>query len=135
MKKTKIRLFLSLFTVFFISTSILSSQETLIKLKVVNELANLRLKPDIGSGIVFQAPRGTVLDSKGKEGEWFLVDFGPEEGEKISCYVHESLVVVIQGPEEGEEVGREMSTGEMMNLWMLAHPHNFQETSKHSFLC
>jgi len=37
------------------------------KIKVTAEQANLREKPDIGSGIVQQIPEGTVLEADRKE--------------------------------------------------------------------
>jgi hypothetical protein len=66
-----------------------------IKVKVTAEQANLREKPDIGSGIVQQIPEGTVLDADRKEGEWFFVRYTLEDGGVIGGYIHESLVEVV----------------------------------------
>ena len=67
-----------------------------IKLKVTAEIANVRVKPFIGSNIVRQFPEGTVLEAARKEGEWFLVKMEPDETGTISGYVHESLVLALE---------------------------------------
>ncbi len=66
------------------------------KVKVTAEQANLREKPDIGSGIVQQIPEGTVLEADRKEGEWFFVRYTLEDGGVLGGYIHESLVEVIE---------------------------------------
>ncbi|HSA94563.1 MAG TPA: SH3 domain-containing protein, partial [Acidobacteriota bacterium] len=65
------------------------------KVKVTAEQANLREKPDIGSGIVQQIPEGTVLEADRKEGEWFYVRYTLEDGGVIGGWIHESLVEVV----------------------------------------
>lgn len=75
------------------------------KVKVITELANIREKPDIGSAIICQLPLNAVLEADRKEGEWYGVTFQPEQGEPISGYVHESLVLVLE--EEPVRVVRE----------------------------
>jgi len=67
------------------------------KVKVTAEQANLREKPDIGSGIVQQIPEGTVLEADRKEGEWFYVRYALEDGGVIGGWIHESLVEVVEG--------------------------------------
>ncbi len=67
-----------------------------VKLKVSAEQANIRLKPDIGAALVRQVPQGTILESDGKEGEWFLVRLVSDDGKPLAGYVHESLVVLLQ---------------------------------------
>jgi opacity protein-like surface antigen len=67
------------------------------KIKVTAEQANLREKPDIGSGIVQQIPEGTILEADKKEGEWFFVRYALEDGGIIGGYIHESLVEVVEG--------------------------------------
>jgi len=66
------------------------------KIKVTAEQANLREKPDIGSGIVQQIPEGTVLEADRKEGEWFLVRYTLEDGGVIGGWIHESLVEAVE---------------------------------------
>ena len=72
-------------------------QEGSVKLKVVSELANIRLKPDIGSVIIRQFPQESILQSREKVGEWYKVYFEVEGGEPLAGYVHESLVLVVEG--------------------------------------
>jgi hypothetical protein len=67
-----------------------------IKVKVTAEQANLREKPDIGSGILQQIPEGTVLDADRKEGEWFFVRYALEDGGIIGGWIHESLVQAVE---------------------------------------
>ncbi|UCC39541.1 MAG: SH3 domain-containing protein [Candidatus Aminicenantes bacterium] len=74
------------------------AQEKTFKLRVVTELANIRLKPDIGSEIIHQMLQGETLESTGKEGEWYIVKFKPDEGDIMYGYVHESLVMALEQP-------------------------------------
>lgn len=80
----------------FESTQSVWGQESNLKLRVVAEQANIRLDPDIASIIIRQLSRGAIMESSGKEGEWYAVEFTPKEGTTVSGYVHESLVVVIE---------------------------------------
>lgn len=81
----------------------LSAEEPASKLKVVTDQANVRLKPDIGSIIIYQIPIGTVVDSLGKEGEWYRIQFQSEEGDNVTGYVHESLVSLLESPARKRE--------------------------------
>lgn len=87
------------------------AQEVILKLKVVTEQANIRLKPDIGSIIIQQVPKGTILESSGKEGDWYRIHIETEEPESSLGYVHQSLVIEISPPrtkeKEPEEVEEE----------------------------
>ncbi len=74
-----------------------------VKLEVTAEQANIREKPDISSAILLQVPEGTVLDAERKEGEWYAVKFEREEGGFVTGFVHESLVRVVETPEEKPE--------------------------------
>lgn len=65
------------------------------RLKVVSEQANIRLKPDIASEMLWQVAQGTELEAERKEGEWYLVTVGKPDGSWIQGYVHESLVEVM----------------------------------------
>jgi hypothetical protein len=78
-------------------------QGAVFKLKVVTEMANIRLKPDIGSIIIQQVPEGTIFESTKKEGEWFSIKIMTDEGETVSGYIHESMVIVLEGPPQVEE--------------------------------
>lgn len=75
-------------------------QEAITKLRVVTEMANVRLQPDIGSVIIHQVPQGQTLLSTIKEGDWFLVKIQIEEGQEATGYVHESTVIVVERPPE-----------------------------------
>lgn len=67
-----------------------------IKLKVTAEIANIRLKPSIGSVIIRQIAQGEVLEAVRQEGEWYLVKLEPDEGGNAMGYVHESLVLPLE---------------------------------------
>ncbi len=94
-------------------------EEVLRKLKVVTEQANIRLKPSIGSIIIKQVPEGTILESTGQEGEWFLIQLTPGELERVTGYVHESMVIIIEGPpkeQEEPEIIEELEIVEEQNI-------------------
>jgi YD repeat-containing protein len=74
-----------------------------VRLKVTAELANIRLKPSIGSVIIRQIPQGDILEALGREGEWYLVKLEPDDRGNVSGYVHESLVLPL---EETDRPGR-----------------------------
>lgn len=91
---------LGLFLIFALS---MPGQEARLKLKVVTEQANIRLKPDIGSIIIHQALKGAILESTGKENEWYQVIIKTIEGESAIGYVHESLVMEVGVPPRERE--------------------------------
>lgn len=97
-KKDLSFIFFMLLLLLLKSTQSARGQEFEIKLRVVAEQANIRSEPDIASIIIRQLSHGTILDSAGKEGEWYAVKLFPKEGAPVSGYVHESLVVVIKPP-------------------------------------
>ena len=82
------------------------------KLEVATEQANIREKPDIGSTIIRQVPRGTILESTKKIGEWYLVRLKVEEDRLLLGYVHESLVLRIEPEKEEPEFIEEKKTVE-----------------------
>ena len=73
-----------------------ASQNKLIKLEVVTELANVRAEPDIGSPIIHLAKQGNTMDLLGQEGPWYHVKIIIDDEKTIQGYVHESLVRKIQ---------------------------------------
>lgn len=76
-----------------------------LKIRVIVQRANIRLKPDISSPVIAKAPIGTALESEGKEGKWFKVNLPPDEsGFVVSGYIHESIVEIV---EEIKEVPKE----------------------------
>ena len=61
--------------------------------------AQIRLKPSFESTVVEEVPLGALLQSEGKDGEWFMVMLPPDEkGFIISGYIHESQVDVAGKP-------------------------------------
>jgi len=73
-----------------------AAQNQKFRVRVVAEQANIRVKPDITSEMLFQVPEGTELEAEKKEGEWYLVLYDRSDGTKGRGYVHESLLEVIQ---------------------------------------
>nr|HUM34739.1 hypothetical protein [Candidatus Saccharicenans sp.] len=55
--------------------SALGAQDRNLRVRVVSEQANIRVKPDISSEMLFQVPEGTEFQVEKKEGEWFLILF------------------------------------------------------------
>jgi hypothetical protein len=97
MRKSILKIIVFCFTaILFLPFSIVG-QEVGMKLRVVSELANVRIKPDIGSAIIKQFPLGTILESSGKEKEWYQIRFELEGGESLTGYVHRSLVQLMEG--------------------------------------
>lgn len=92
-----------LFGISLLFLSAVYGQEATTKLKVVTEQSNIRLKPDIGSIIIKQVSQGTVLESTGKQGEWYRLKLASGEGQRATGYVHESTVIVIDRPPQKEE--------------------------------
>ena len=50
----------------------LEAQNQTLRVRVVSEQANIRVKPDISSEMLFQVPEGTEFQAEKKEGEWFF---------------------------------------------------------------
>ncbi|MCJ7681124.1 MAG: hypothetical protein MUP70_10400 [Candidatus Aminicenantes bacterium] len=98
MKKTIVAGLCLVFIFCALSLTPLFGQTSLIKLKVVGELANVRIKADIGSLIIQQFPMGSLLEAVSKEGEWFQIRVEVEGGEPLTGFVHESLVTVTGAP-------------------------------------
>ena len=92
-----------LFGISLLFLSAVYGQETTIKIKVVTEQSNIRLKPDIGSIIIKQVSQGTVLESTGKQGEWYRLKLASGEGQRATGYVHESTVILLDRPSPKEE--------------------------------
>jgi hypothetical protein len=90
--------FILFFILLFIPPERVTGQETLIKLRVVADQANIRLEPDISSIIIRQVPKGTILDATEKKEEWFAVQLTSKQGAAVSGYVHESLVIAVEPP-------------------------------------
>lgn len=89
---------LTIVCMLFLTISGLFAQDPPSKVKVVAEQANIRIEPDIGSAIIFQAPQGSQLEAIKKEGEWYEVKFITDQGNISHGYVHESLVIEVGKP-------------------------------------
>lgn len=99
--KQSVVFFVLFFILFFTPPKKASGQETLIRLKVMADQANIRLEPDISSIIIRQVPKGTILNATEKKEEWFSVQLTSKQGAVVSGYVHKSLVIAIDPlPEE-----------------------------------
>ncbi len=94
MKNTSIILFVAILALGWMVLD-LEAQEQGFRIRVVTEQANIRVRPDIGSEMIFQVPQGTELEAEKKENEWYLVSFDKADGSKGRGYVHESLVEVL----------------------------------------
>jgi hypothetical protein len=67
------------------------------KLKILVEKAAVRREPSTESPVVSIAPKGTVLDSYEKIGDWFRVIIGPDEkGFTVIGYIHSNDVQVLK---------------------------------------
>jgi len=67
-----------------------------LKLKVIAENANIRLKADIKSQVLIIAPKGAVFDVLEQTGQWYLVKYTPENSRyEISGYLYISEVEVL----------------------------------------
>ena len=67
-----------------------------VKVRVILENANIRLKPDISSMIITGVSLGAVFESDGQVEEWYKVNMPPDEkGFVVSGYIHSSEVEVI----------------------------------------
>lgn len=74
---------------------------TELKLRVIVQRANIRLKPDIGSSVIASLPLGTVLQAEGKEADWYKVNLPPDQkGFVLSGYIHQSIVEVTEETKE-----------------------------------
>ncbi|MFQ6083950.1 MAG: outer membrane beta-barrel protein [Candidatus Aminicenantia bacterium] len=73
------------------------TQAANLKVRVIVDKANVRLKPDITSTPVGKVPVGAVLESEGKIGEWYRVTLPPDEyGITVSGYINESMVEIVE---------------------------------------
>jgi len=83
------------------------AQTSSFKLRVTEEVANIRQNPDIRSPIIVQVVQNTLLYGLKREGEWYLVTWADEAGTWRKGYIHESLVTMVEGgpavPEKHEK--------------------------------
>ena len=68
-----------------------------LKIKVIVDNANIRLKPNFESQVIQQVQLGIILQSLGKLKEWYRVNLPPDEdGIIISGFIHRDFVQEIQ---------------------------------------
>jgi len=65
-----------------------------LKLEVIANNANIKLKPEIGGENIAQVNAGAILISEEKQGEWYKVSI-EIQGKVVSGFIHEMLVKVI----------------------------------------
>lgn len=76
-----------------------------IKIVVIIDEAEVRWHPDLKSIVIKTIPKGTVLESKERIGDWFKVEIPPSEMGIVSGYIHSSAVeTVVEKPEEEKPV-------------------------------
>jgi len=73
-------LFLLIISLFYF---IKPSEAAKIKLRVIVQTANDRLDLDVNGPVVEKAPMGTILESEGKEEEWFKFHLPPDDSNFI----------------------------------------------------
>jgi len=108
MRKTKKEfvLFVCLFILLILPGS---SEAEILKVRVVAEKANVRLKPDIASIVIETVSLGAVLESEKQVGVWFRVSLPPDEnGYIVKGYIHSTAVEIVT-EEEIEEIPAELS--------------------------
>ncbi|MCP2520590.1 outer membrane beta-barrel protein [Candidatus Aminicenantes bacterium AC-708-M15] len=97
---------LGLLLIFFVFILTFTIHAENLKIKVIVEKANIRLKPDLGSPIVGKADLNQVFEvveeTNTKEGKWYMIRFKSVEGYMIYGYIHSSVVKVLEAkkPEE-----------------------------------
>jgi len=69
-----------------------------IKLKVIMDDARVNETPEINGKTLARLSLNTILDSEGKEGEWYKVSL-EVEGARITGYMHEILVETVSAEE------------------------------------
>ena len=72
-----------------------------LKLRVIVEQANVHLNPNLDSATLTSVPKGALLESTHKVGEWFIIILPPDDrGYTRQGYIHTDMVEVIDGEEE-----------------------------------
>jgi len=96
-------LILFLILLFFTFPFKVSAQTSSFKLRVTEEVANIRQSPDIRSPIIIQVVQNTLLYGLKREGEWYLVTWADEAGTWRTGYIHASLVTIVEGGSASQE--------------------------------
>lgn len=95
--------FLTILCIFFLLLSITIEAADL-KVRVLVDNANVRLKADSTSPVIGSVPGGTILESEGLFGEWYQVKLPPnEEGFVVTGFIHQQLVEALGETKEFQE--------------------------------
>lgn len=95
MKKSNLGILLVICLMILLISPLLGRAEKT-KVKVIVNIANVRLKPDLGSKVIGKMPLGSILVFDKTIGEWFRVNLPPDEsGFVVTGYMHNSVVEII----------------------------------------
>ncbi len=86
---------LTLLLIVFLTTD---SYAQNMKIRVVVDNANVRLKPDLQGEIIKNPPLGSVFEVEGREGDWYKIRVRTEMGVMITGYIH-NMFIQVQGAE------------------------------------
>jgi len=93
----KIRFFLLSLFIFFLLFLTSIGEAAKLRVRVIVQGANIRMKPTIESTVILQAPLGAILKSEEKIGNWYKVNLPPDEsGFIVSGYIHENMLEIIE---------------------------------------
>lgn len=96
--------FLTLLCILCLSLYV-KSEATDLKVRVLVDNANIRLRAASTSPVVGNVPIGTILESEGIFGEWYRVKLPPnEEGFVVIGYIHQELVESLGETKEVKEI-------------------------------
>jgi len=71
-----------------------------LRVRVIAQKATIKLEPNLQSQTISAVPLGAILRATKKEGEWYFVELPEEKGFKVSGYIHQSAVNVVEDTEE-----------------------------------
>ena len=71
-----------------------------IKIRVIAQKATIKLEPNLQSQTISAVPLGAILRATKKEGEWYFVELPEEKGFKVTGYIHQNFVNVVEDTEE-----------------------------------
>lgn len=90
-------IFLTLLCISCLSLNVKAEAADL-KVRVLVDNANIRLRADSTTQVVSNVPIGIILESEGIFGEWYRVKLPPnKEGFVVTGYIHQKLVIEILG--------------------------------------
>jgi len=85
--------------VLFLSALILGPASAApLKVRVTTQDASLKAAPDVGSNTLIRLPLDTLLQAEAKQGEWYKVMLDMADGKRLTGYIHEMLVTVVEEP-------------------------------------